>query len=63
VPDLFSELPPSLRMLVSDGVITGSLTAILMNLFFNFRTILAPSSIQHEEDEKDMFEEKRVKGL
>ncbi|MGG0250245.1 nucleobase:cation symporter-2 family protein [Peribacillus frigoritolerans] len=49
VPELFSQLPPSLRIIVSDGVITGSLTAIFMNLFFNFRTVLAPASLQHEE--------------
>ncbi|MFS0604332.1 nucleobase:cation symporter-2 family protein [Peribacillus frigoritolerans] len=49
VPELFSQLPPSLRIIVSDGVITGSLTAIFMNLFFNFRTVLAPAPLQHEE--------------
>ena len=43
VPELFSQLPPALRIIVSDGVITGSLTAIFMNLFFNFRTVLAPA--------------------
>lgn len=44
-----SGLPSALRIIVSDGVITGSLTAIFMNLFFNFRTVLAPASVQHEE--------------
>lgn len=49
VPELFSQLPSALRIIVSDGVITGSLTAIFMNLFFNFRTVLAPASVPHEE--------------
>ncbi|CAK6478320.1 uric acid permease PucK [Peribacillus simplex] len=49
VPELFSQLPPALRIIVSDGVITGSLTAIFMNLFFNFHTVLAPASVQHEK--------------
>jgi NCS2 family nucleobase:cation symporter-2/xanthine permease len=35
VPDLFAQLPNALRVIVSDGVITGSLAAILLNLFFN----------------------------
>lgn len=53
VPELFSQLPPALRIIVSDGVITGSLTAIFMNLFFNFRTvILAPEALQHKSADK-----------
>src|SRR6478735_609100 len=35
VPDLFVQLPNALRVIVSDGVITGSLATILLNLFFN----------------------------
>lgn len=49
VPELFSQLPSALRIIVSDGVITGSLTAICMNLFFNFRTVLSPASVQQEK--------------
>ena len=49
VPELFSQLPSALRIIVSDGVITGSLTAIFMNLFFNFRTVLSPASVQQEK--------------
>ncbi|YCI79657.1 purine permease [Bacillus sp. R1-10] len=63
VPELFSQLPLALRTIVSDGVITGSLTAIFMNLFFNFRTVLAPASLQHEEANEAMFNEKKIKGL
>lgn len=35
VPDLFAQLPQGLRIIVSDGIITGSLSAIVLNLFFN----------------------------
>jgi NCS2 family nucleobase:cation symporter-2/xanthine permease len=35
VPDLFAQLPNALHVIVSDGVITGSLAAILLNLLFN----------------------------
>lgn len=33
VPELFSSLPAGLKILVGDGLITGSLTAIFLNLF------------------------------
>ena len=49
VPELFSQLPHALRILVSDGVITGSLTAIFLNLFFNFRDISAPDHTHQDE--------------
>ncbi|WP_141432968.1 nucleobase:cation symporter-2 family protein [Bacillus sp. 03113] len=37
VPDLFAQLPQSIKIIVSDGIITGSLSAILLNVFFNLR--------------------------
>lgn len=37
VPDLFAQLPSSIRIIVSDGIITGSLVAILLNLLFRFK--------------------------
>ncbi|WP_299094117.1 nucleobase:cation symporter-2 family protein [uncultured Metabacillus sp.] len=37
VPDLFVALPDTLRIIVSDGIITGSLTAIMLNIVFNMR--------------------------
>ncbi|WP_050180257.1 nucleobase:cation symporter-2 family protein [Domibacillus robiginosus] len=49
VPELFSQLPHALRILVSDGVITGSLTAIFLNIFFNFRDISAPGTAHQNE--------------
>lgn len=35
VPELFSSLPPTMKMLVGDGLITGSLVAIFLNLFLS----------------------------
>lgn len=37
VPELFAGLPDTLRIIVSDGIITGSLTAIILNMIFNMR--------------------------
>jgi xanthine/uracil permease len=37
VPELFAALPDTLRIIVSDGIITGSLTAIILNIVFNMR--------------------------
>lgn len=34
VPDLFAQLPAGLKIIVSDGIITGSIAAILLNIFF-----------------------------
>ncbi|MGG3662157.1 nucleobase:cation symporter-2 family protein [Bacillus gobiensis] len=38
VPDLFAQLPAALKIFASDGIITGSLTAIVLNLFFHMKT-------------------------
>ncbi|AOZ92440.1 nucleobase:cation symporter-2 family protein [Paenibacillus crassostreae] len=35
VPEVFAQLPDSLRILVDNGIVAGSVTAILMNLIFN----------------------------
>ncbi|MDI7742388.1 nucleobase:cation symporter-2 family protein [Lysinibacillus fusiformis] len=43
VPELFSSLPAALKMLVGDGLITGSLTAIFLNLVL---------SLKHSKKEK-----------
>ncbi|MGD6803288.1 nucleobase:cation symporter-2 family protein [Rossellomorea vietnamensis] len=37
VPDMFSQLPGSLQILTSNGIVAGSLTAILLNIVFNVR--------------------------
>ncbi len=35
VPDLFAKLPDGISMLTSNGIVAGSVTAILMNILFN----------------------------
>ncbi len=35
VPGLFAEVPESIRILTENGIVAGSLTAILMNILFN----------------------------
>lgn len=46
VPDLFSQLPAGLQILTNNGIVAGSVTAILLNLLFNSRrgdrTLLNP---------------------
>lgn len=37
VPNLFEQLPSSLRIIVSDGIITGSIVAIILNLLFHIK--------------------------
>ncbi|AJY74188.1 nucleobase:cation symporter-2 family protein [Paenibacillus beijingensis] len=49
VPELFKGLPSWLHIIVSDGTITGSLSAILLNLFFNFRSGSADESAEPEQ--------------
>ncbi|WP_026559526.1 nucleobase:cation symporter-2 family protein [Bacillus sp. J37] len=49
VPDLFAGLPQSFKIIVSDGIITGSLTAILLNLFFMIRKKSKPVSVKGDQ--------------
>lgn len=35
VPDLFAQLPENLNILTSNGIVVGSLTAIILNIIFN----------------------------
>ncbi|MTT31370.1 purine permease [Terrilactibacillus sp. BCM23-1] len=53
VPDLFAKLPAALKIIVSDGVITGSLTAIILNICLN---ILGKKSEDVHVDAKDSTE-------
>ncbi len=39
-PELFANLPKSLQMFTSNGIVAGSLTAIVLNILFN----MVPSS-------------------
>ena len=45
VPDLFSALPENLSVITSSGIVMGSLTAIVLNAIFNFRSIIDPRNI------------------
>ncbi len=45
VPDLFSVLPESLSVITSSGIVMGSLTAIVLNAIFNFKSIIDPRNI------------------
>ena len=35
VPELFAELPTSMKILTSNGIVAGSMTAIVLNIIFN----------------------------
>ena len=35
VPELFANLPAGLSILVSNGIVAGSVTAIVLNILFN----------------------------
>ncbi|MFC3884112.1 nucleobase:cation symporter-2 family protein [Bacillus songklensis] len=35
VPDLFAKFPPSLQILTANGIVAGSITAIVLNIVFN----------------------------
>ena len=35
VPGLFAQMPDGIRILTENGIVAGSLTAIIMNIFFN----------------------------
>ncbi|MBS4189434.1 purine permease [Bacillus sp. FJAT-49705] len=39
VPAIFGTLPTSVRLLVENGIVLGSLTAILLNLVFNYKDL------------------------
>lgn len=45
VPDLFAALPESLSVITSSGIVMGSLTAIVLNAVFNFKSIINPRNI------------------
>lgn len=45
VPDLFAALPESLSVITSSGIVMGSLTAIVLNAIFNFKSIINPRNI------------------
>ncbi|WP_456274288.1 nucleobase:cation symporter-2 family protein [Bacillus sp. AK031] len=49
VPDMFNQLPPSLQILTSNGIVAGSLTAILLNIVFNVRKSEKPIRVVEQK--------------
>lgn len=49
VPDLFAQLPNWIRILADNGIVAGSLTAIILNLLFNGLKQNKAVSLQTEE--------------
>jgi xanthine permease len=50
VTPLFGKMPEMFGILFGSGIVSGSVTALLLNLFFNFKEIMSKS-------EEDVFEE------
>ena len=46
VTPLFAKMPELFHILFSSGIVSGSVTAILLNLFFNFDEVMNKSSEQ-----------------
>lgn len=46
VPGLFASLPDNLRILADNGIVAGSLTAIVLNLIFNGLRNTKPTSTE-----------------
>lgn len=53
VPAIFGSLPESVRLLVENGIVVGSLTAIFLNLVFNYKEINSSKSEQLEQLKND----------
>ncbi|MFF2499861.1 nucleobase:cation symporter-2 family protein [Peribacillus sp. NPDC058075] len=51
VPELFSSLPEAIRIVVGDGIITGSLTAIILNVILTPRRKKAADSTIADADQ------------
>ncbi|ARF15431.1 nucleobase:cation symporter-2 family protein [Sporosarcina ureae] len=54
VPDLFKELPESVQILTSNGIVLGSITAIFLNIIFNMIPSKKKQAAQHAEEAKAM---------
>ena len=46
VTPLFAKMPEMFHILFGSGIVSGSVTAILLNLFFNFDEVMGKSSEQ-----------------
>ncbi|KAA9026077.1 nucleobase:cation symporter-2 family protein [Niallia endozanthoxylica] len=49
VPGLFAQMPESIRILTENGIVAGSLTAIIMNIIFNELKKKKPAAIKIKE--------------
>ncbi|WP_313234571.1 nucleobase:cation symporter-2 family protein [Sporosarcina ureae] len=54
VPDLFKELPESVQILTSNGIVLGSITAIFLNIIFNMIPSKKKQAAQHADEAKAM---------
>lgn len=48
-PELFANLPKSLQMFTSNGIVAGSITAIVLNILFNMLPISKKKRVQLAE--------------
>ncbi|WP_252503491.1 nucleobase:cation symporter-2 family protein [Sporosarcina sp. Marseille-Q4943] len=53
VPDIFASLPSSIQMLTGNGIVAGSLTAIVLNIMFN----MLPSKKRKKEVQVQLTEQ------
>ncbi|GAA0493281.1 xanthine permease [Salinibacillus aidingensis] len=50
VPELFSQLPQSIQILTSNGIVAGSVTAIILNILFNMLPSRKSSKVITEQE-------------
>lgn len=48
VPELFAKLPEGIQILTSNGIVAGSLTAIVLNILYNMKPTKQPVLIEKE---------------
>ena len=52
VPDLFSKLPENIQILTDNGIVAGSLTAIVLNIVFNVLTVKKSAKMSQLSEQK-----------
>ncbi len=52
VPDLFSKLPENIQILTDNGIVAGSLTAIVLNIVFNVLTVKKSAEMSQLSEQK-----------
>ncbi|WP_047982817.1 nucleobase:cation symporter-2 family protein [Ornithinibacillus californiensis] len=50
VPELFAQLPNSVQILTSNGIVAGSITAIVLNIVFNMLPSKQPIAVLQEKE-------------